>query len=389
MCTSPLVRYRLKRYIPPKLCVIPGSTEFVIRSQKKLELEFKNFGSFISYFDRYMDYQFIPCRKCDECKQKYAQDWSIRCYHEFISRGVASFITLTIDSTIAPDFNNNPKSVNKYCKRCVNGSRYYKYPIDYSLNKGLIYDWLKKFRDYLYRDKGISIRYFGCGEYGDNNERPHYHILIFGYDFPDKSFYKKSGKGVDLFLSEELSEHWKFGNHTVQQVNFQACMYTAKYCTKKMSYRDEQQEYEHYYGRIPEFLFMSKGNCQSNRCPYIDDIVKNCKGMKSLRDLTNPYCKNCDKTRGGLGYDWLLKYIYDVKKLGYIVVEGKKYSIPKYYLDIIKLTDKDYYDKYKLTALQKRDETFENDPLEQSTERLNVKKAVKRGKLEFYQRSLI
>lgn len=394
MCTSPLIRYRYK-YKPPTLIIpIPDSlTKYEIKSQRKLESLFPNFGSFLSYCDRYLDYQFIPCRKCDECKAKYAQDWSIRCYHEFIIRGCASFITLTIDSSkcklfidkIERSFRNGS---NTYCKRCINGSRYFSYPIDYSLNRGLILDWLKKFRDYLYRDKGLSIRYFGCGEYGDCDERPHYHILIFGYDFPDKHFFRKSNKGVDLYLSEELSEQWPYGLCTVQTCNFQACMYTAKYCTKKLKFDDSQSEFEYYYGRVPEFLFMSRGNCQSNRCPYIDDIVKNCKGMNSLRDLKNPYCFQCDKTRGGLGYDWLLKYIDDVKRLGYIVIEGIKYSIPKYYLDIIKLTDRKYYDKYKLSSLLERDKRLEDRPLEQSSDRLKVKSRVKRRKVEFYQRKL-
>lgn len=394
MCTSPMVRYRYKYRVKYPLIPIPSSeSEYVVTSQKKLESRFDNFGSFLDYCNRYLDYQFIPCRKCDECKAKYAQDWSIRCYHESIVRGCCSFITLTIDSAKCSLFidkikNSYRNGTNTYCKRCIRGNRFFNFPIDYSLNKFLIYDWLKSFRDYLYRTKGITFRYFGCGEYGEQDERPHYHILIFGYDFPDKHFFRNSSKGCKLFLSEELSSQWLYGLCTVQECNFQTCMYTAKYCTKKLKFDDAQSEYEYYYGRTPEFLFMSKGNCQVNRCDYIDDIIKNCKDLSCLRDLKNPYCINCDKTRGGLGYDWLLRYYDDVLKLGYIVIDGCKYSIPKYYLEIIKLTNKSYYDKYKLTSYLEREKRLTERPLEHSTERLNVKSKVKRSKVNFYKRQL-
>ncbi len=392
MCTSPLVRYRQKYPIPIDVPIELSYTHFKVISQKKIESRFKNFGSFLEFMDRYFDYQFIPCRKCDECKAKYAQDWSIRCYHEYVMSGIGSFITLTISEsndnalleTISKSYKNG---TNYYCKRCKNGNRYFRYPINYSLNKHFILDWLKKFRDNLRYNTGITIRYFGCGEYGELDERPHYHILIFGYDFPDKAFYKTSPKGVSMYVSEELSKAWPYGISSIQDLNFRACMYTAKYCTKKLRFDDAQREYEYYYGRQPEFLFMSKGNCQSNRCPYISDIVKQ-KDLNSLRNLTNEYCKKCDKQRGGLGYSWLEYYLSDVLRLQYISIEGKKYSIPKYYLDIIKLTYPDLYAKYKLSCYLEREEKLNLNPLESSTARLSVKAKVKRGKVNFYQRKL-
>jgi hypothetical protein len=40
----------------------------------------------------------------------------------------------------------------------------------------------------------------------DNPRRPHYHALIFGYDFPDRVLLKKSKSG-DLFTSEQHHEN--------------------------------------------------------------------------------------------------------------------------------------------------------------------------------------
>lgn len=390
MCTSPLIRYRYKYRIDN--FIIPYTETFQLFSQKSLELLFPNFSSFLSYCERYLDYQIVPCRKCDECKAKYAQDWAIRCYHEFLMRESACFVTLTVDDIHATALLDSirksyKKGANTYCNRCIKGSRWFRYPLNYSLNKHFLLDWLKKFRDNLYKNIGVKIRYFGCGEYGDNNERPHYHLIIFGYDFPDKQFFRKSSKNVDLYLSEELSHYWPYGMATIQSVNYKACMYTAKYCTKKLKFDNAESEYEYYYGRQPEFLFMSKGNCQSNRCPYIDEITKERK-LNSLRNLTNEYCKFCDKTRGGLGYDWLLKYHFEVLKLGYILIDGIKYSIPDYYHKILQLTFPEEYANYKLSSLLRADEKFNERPLEGSAERLSAKAKVKRGKIKFYQRNL-
>lgn len=384
MCTSPMIRYRLKRGTSVD-SLFGVSTSFSIKSLKYLQSFFPSYSAFRSYFDKYMDYQYIKCRKCSECKADYASEWSIRCAHEFQIRKIASFITLTIDSSKANLFNTE-KNLKKYCKRCVKGNRYIRYPIDYTLCKGMLLDELKRMRDVLYKRYAIKIRYFGCGEYGSNGDRPHYHVIFFGYDFPDKHVIDVSKKGVNIYHSEELQELWKYGLATVQEVNHRACMYTAKYCLKKLKFTDDLSIQEQYYGREQEFLVMSKGSCQSNRCPHIDEIVKNCKGMKSLRDLNNPYCKNCKYTRGGIGYDWFLKYKDDVLKIGYITLEGIKYPIPKYYLSILKLTDESKYDMYKIKVLNSIDEFDEKHPEERSFERLDVRKKVNKSKLDLYKR---
>lgn len=390
MCTSPLLRIRAKYKVPNKcrlVSILDGySTKtkgYKMISWKKVSSLYPSFSMLYDDLNRYFDYMFIPCRKCDECRMRYARDWSIRNYHEFTMRKVGCFITLTIDSAKAHLFTDD---MTTYCKRCVKGNRFIKFPIDYTLCRGLIYDWLKKMRDTLSKRHGVNIRYFGCGEYGseENSERPHYHILIYGYDFPDKVLFKKSKKGSDCFISEELSKLWPYGIHTIQSIEYGICMYASKYVMKKVKFDGDSSlsEFEKYYGREPEFLFMSKGNCQSNRCKYINEIITNCKGLNSLRNLENPYCKSCDKTRGGLGYDWLCKYYYDVIKLGYIVIEGVKYPIPKYYLDIISLTSPETYAKLKLKNLDHVDELNEEHPEYLSIEHLNVRKKIIRDKLK-------
>ncbi len=377
MCVSPLVRFRIKKPVPKAKSHLfafetwdPSTKGFRIMSQKKLETEFKNYSEYLAFMDTYCDYIVIPCGRCVECRKTYARDWSIRCYCESLMHDTSCFITLTLDSLANKKFmqeieksyekNKKKNGQNCYCKYCKNGNKYFRYPIDYSLSRPFIYKWLKKMRDTLYRRYGINVRYFGCGEYGAENDRPHYHILLFGYNFPNIKYknkeYRKtkvqfSKKGVQMYVCDELMDLYPYGNSFVEDLNLKSCGYVAKYCMKKIKFFDSEQLFDYYYGREPEFLFMSKGNCQSNRCPYINEIIMNCKGMISLRDLNNKYCNKCNKSRGGLGYSWFCKYWRDVLKVGHIQFDGKSYPIPKYFLDILKITDYDKWHDYQTCML--------------------------------------
>lgn len=248
MCTSPLIRYRSKRGVCKDSLFY--STSFSIKSLKEIQSCFGSYSNFKSYFDRNFDYQFIKCRHCIECKTEYSREWSIRCAHEYQMSKKACFVTFTIDDKKAEDFFKE-KSMRSYCKKCDKGNRYIRYPINYTLSKGFILDSIKKIRDNLFKRYGISIRYFGCGEYGEQNERPHYHVIIFGYDFPDKVFIENSSKGVPLFHSEELQSMYDYGLVKIQEVNHRACSYVAKYCTKKMRFTNELSEQEVYSGSRP------------------------------------------------------------------------------------------------------------------------------------------
>lgn len=377
MCVSPLIRFRSKKLEPLSL----GTPSFFqVKSFKQLQSNFKSFSDFYSYFNEYMDWIFLPCRKCIECRISQSVDYSIRCYHESIMSPCASFITLTIDSSKAHLFTDNKKFMKTYCRSCVKGNRFFQYPIDYSLNRGFISDELKRMRDVLRSRYGVFIRYFGCGEYGSdiNSGRAHYHFIIYNYDFPDKVYWSDSGKGVRLYISKELSDLWKYGISTVQDVNFNACMYTAKYVTKKIHSFDDINLLDNYYGRQPEFLLFSKGSCTCTRCPNIVEIIKNCKGIKSLRDLNNPYCFDCKYYRGSLGYSWFRKYYKDVIPQGKLHIDGRFYPIPKYYIELLKLTDLEMYDKYKIKLYRVMDELNEKHPEYLSLEHRNVKKQIKK-----------
>lgn len=142
----------------------------------------------------------IPCGKCPSCIKSYRRSWSIRCEAEARLYNKNCFITLTYDE---------------------------------SHNDGLLHrEHLVKFIKSL-RNRGISIRYFGCGEYSPD-KRPHYHIILFGYMPDDLSLISKSKKGFYLFKSPFITSLWSKGLCTIQEFDSGVAAYVAGYVDKKL-----------------------------------------------------------------------------------------------------------------------------------------------------------
>ena len=119
----------------------------------------------------------VPCGQCIGCRLERSRQWAIRCLHESSLHSDNCFLTLTYD----------------------NGHL----PVDGSLNKRDICLFLKRFR----KRCGSGIRFFQCGEYGELYQRPHHHMIVFGYDFPDKKLFSVS-HGFRLYRSAILEELW-------------------------------------------------------------------------------------------------------------------------------------------------------------------------------------
>lgn len=100
------------------------------------------------------------------------------------------------------------------------------------------------------------IRYFMCGEYGETNLRPHYHALLFGEDFRPWKWVGRSGSGEDYFTNVRLSELWKSGRCVVQPLVGATVGYCTRYIVGKVTGDDADA---HYGGRKPEYCAVSKG----------------------------------------------------------------------------------------------------------------------------------
>lgn len=182
----------------------------------------------------------VPCGHCLECVSRYSTEWTARCVLEASLYKKNCMITLTYDEASLPASGKLERSdYQKFLKRLR-----------------------KKFSD-------IKIRYYGCGEYGSLKGRPHFHIILFNFDFDDKYFYKTDKKGVRLYRSDTLEKLWTFGFSTIGEVN----SHTVKYCTKYLQkcFFDKSMR---------GFSFMSKMNggiglqaFQNSRVPVISDKI--------------------------------------------------------------------------------------------------------------------
>jgi len=103
-------------------------------------------------------------------------------------------------------------------------------PDDYSLDKKHFQKFIKRLR----RHYPQKIRYFMCGEYGDENLRPHYHACLFNCSFHDLVV-EQSGQGITTYSSPTLQKLWPYGFSTIGELNYDTAAYTAGYILKKIT----------------------------------------------------------------------------------------------------------------------------------------------------------
>lgn len=241
-----------------------------------------------------------------------AQDWQTRLTHEASQHDASSFLTLTYSDEHLPP--------------------------DYSLCVRDLQLFMKRFRKSMEPER---LRFFAVGEYGDVNLRPHYHAIIFGYDFPDKYYWRRSPAGYPLYRSPELEKLWTLGNAEIGSVTPESSGYVARYCLQKVNgfqAPDHYSRHNPYTGEVtrvkPEFIVSSR--------------------------------------RPGIGGNWLEKYgSTDLFPSDFVVIDGSKKPVPAYYLrKQVEQVQLEIKKKRQEAALQRQDN---NTP-----ERLAVREEVLR-----------
>lgn len=226
----------------------------------------------------------LPCGRCIGCRLERSRQWAVRCMHEASLYRDNSFITLTYDDDHLP----------------VRGM------LDY-----------KEFQRFLRRLRKLcaprEVRFFMCGEYGELNGRPHFHSLLFNYDFPDQ-VYEKTENGCKYYSSPTLSRLWPYGNCLIGQLTFESAAYVARYTVKKVTgdlaavhYRREDAD--GVYQLPPEFGHMS--------------------------------------LKPGIGARFLDKYRSDVYPHDYVVSRGHQAKPPRYYDKRLKRADAEALEQVK------------------------------------------
>jgi hypothetical protein len=260
----------------------------------------------------------IPCGRCLGCKADRASAWAIRNLHETSLWDHNSFVTLT--------YEKNPHS------------------LDYTH----VQSFLKRLRKTLNGDlpspRGDRpIRFFCSGEYGENFDRPHYHMLLYNVAIPDQKPLKKG-----LYQSELLDKLWKKGFVSIGPLYPARAAYVSQYAMKKIYGRAALDT--HYQGRKPEFVQMSN--------------------------------------RPGIGYYWYQKHSNDVLPNDYVVVSGTKRKVPRYYEKMFRrLNDKDPYagkeeqHVWDRITEHREQKGLEMDPEDRRAARLRDREEILRSKL--------
>ncbi len=188
----------------------------------------------------------------------------------------------------------------------------YYVPDDYSLNYHHFRDFIKRLRAHFKQ----KIRYFHCGEYGDENLRPHYHACLFNVSFEDQIVEQQSN-GITTYSSATLQKLWPYGFCTVGELNFETAAYTAGYILKKITGNQAAEAYL----RNDEY-----GVAFWVRPPYITMSLK-----------------------PGIGAEFYEKYKTDFFPSDESPVPGKGIikKVPRYYETILKQSDPDLLEVVK------------------------------------------
>lgn len=226
----------------------------------------------------------VPCGKCIGCLADKASSWAIRCYHESYFYDQNSFLTLTYDDRHYPG----------------------------KLVKEDFQKFIREVRDYC---GSLKVKFYGCGEYGEQTGRAHYHILIFGTDF-------RNGQEIQYtknsFLNPVVTELWGRGHVTISDFTMATACYTAGYVAKKLKHPDRD-----------EFQAMSQG----------------------------------------LGFSWIREHWRDVLKSNQITIDGQQYPVPPAYIRYMEERQNNELDQVKRFRKAFAEAKYEKQGLDQYRER--------------------
>lgn len=99
-----------------------------------------------------------------------------------------------------------------------------------------------------------KFRFFGVGEYGEKNHRPHYHVILFGHPTCDygRTRHRKSGFGC-CDVCDRVHSVWRKGSVDLGTVEKASAEYVCGYVVKKWTKSDCPE----LHGKAPEFCRMS------------------------------------------------------------------------------------------------------------------------------------
>lgn len=162
---------------------------------------------------------------------------------------------------------------------------------------------------------GLSVQVLGSGEYSRVG-RPHYHVCLFG--IPSDFFinhtkhYHATSNGVVL----EDYKSWSNGGCLVANFDIKTAFYVSKYLVKSSKGKKEYEQ----LGIEPEFIYQSR--------------------------------------RPALGKNYAIQHKERLLKDGFVRCNGRKYKIPRYFMDKIINDGSDDYQSLKERLMEKANITY-------------------------------
>jgi hypothetical protein len=263
----------------------------------------------------------LPCGKCPGCRFARVEDWVNRCVLESKQHPQNSYVTLTYnDQNLPPD--------GALCHA------------DFQL-------FMKRFRKAI---APLKVRFFMCGEYGSTGQRAHYHAIFFGYQFPDLVPIGRTGDNIS-YGSQMLSDLWGKGFVKVGEVTPASIQYVAGYTLKKA---------------------ISGMKIDPNTGELVPEpIIVTPDGVP----LPPEYQRMSNQP--GIGYNFFEQYESDVFPHDFIVMNGLKKPVPKYFSRKYRQKNVDGYEALR----NKRVEHGLSKAEDNTPERLAVKADIQRSKL--------
>lgn len=262
----------------------------------------------------------LPCGQCIGCRLERSRQWAVRCVHEAQLHDHNQFVTLTYrDESLPYDGSLRYRHFQLFMKRV--------------------------------RRKYGPVRFFMCGEYGEQLHRPHYHACLFGLELTDKQVWSVR-QGVTLYRSPSLEVLWPHGYVTVGDVTFESASYVARYVTKKVTGKRADEHY-------------TRVNLETGE----------------LRTLTPEFVRMSLKP--GIGAQWIQKFQADCYTTDTIHLRGSQMKPPRYYDKRIAAIDDDLHAEIQARRYQKSLRSAEDS----TPERLAVREKVARARLALKKRS--
>ena len=213
----------------------------------------------------------VPCGRCMGCRVIRRQEWKMRMMQEASLHAMNCFFTLTYDDDNLPKYG--------------------------SLRMDDFSGFVKRLRS---RIAPVRFRFQGMGEYGPNTLRPHYHGVLFGFDFPDRVLKARSEAGELRYHSDLLQDCWGMGECDCSDLTERSCGYVAKHNIDKLNGPVAAEAYRRFDPETGEFV----------------EVEREAQRMSN---------------RPGIGAGWLDQFECDVFPSGFVISDGRKVPVPRYY----------------------------------------------------------